>query len=1732
MDLGNQWTWKSTRLACKIREETGNPAVDDLREQLQSLLDKREEFETRKNEALPGSGYRYPSLKKDAKGGSGDADPWVSDKGTNAILHSATKVLEESNEHEQVESVSKMLKNIHRRHLTVPTSPPKRIRDGMTMANLNFRHLEIDMANAAAQQRRASKLQGEMAPESGGTKNNGTATYRRKLTYGEAQITADSPDSVARYLTRPRDSSTDDGESTMPDVSSLLSKGGKEYRGDIFGTRANYMGGMVYLSRMPNREASAALSGSFLGAPKNEPEEAPDASKSTRQAAKTATHPLMDEKNRRDKLNCIKLLCDWSLDAENSALLVEEGAVEALVNFSMEADKEIRLATAYAFRIFSFQEALLTKMVEQKCVPSLSELALHSGDADIYRECTMALVNLTMLRGPEDRLVEDGIVLAFSSIYENDETLLELCAHGLYNLTVIRETYPHVERIIKAFVYLTPHAGAPIRRIAVDAFLNLSEKETIHKRMIDEGLIRVLETCAASNDLDLDCARKIASVVENISRTPSCRDQMLDKGVLPMLERLTKYRDLNILISVAAVLLNAALEEGARRRLLEGGVVPMTIRIIEHVQRTSSEDLATFSEANGGADAALRLYYKCASIFDLVSRVSLGHHIMINEGCLPSLMKILTYSRAGGHDSIIVCITNCIANLAIFPEDHKPVLQAGGVKQIMALSEDASVSADIKGACARAFFNLSNNQDMRTALMQYKVLDVIINFSRDPDLFLYVAASLNNLSMDELNISKIINEELLGVLIRLLSVDSTLEIVKFACSTLCHLAVDNTAAQLLMKLEVLEKLFAIIEHAEEELKIEYCGALLAVITSHDFCRGIIIQQGGLDVFLKLSSLEDADVQMQCLVAFANLSYEDSSREEMVEKGVIAIVERLSHVYSENAQLYAARTVCNLACVPGAERIILEQGGLRMLMTICMVRSVNITSKQFCAVAFRNLLSDETYQVMIKEGLVMVVSSLTRSLDRQCMMLCSEMFLYLSALEKGAQAILEKSSSITSICDVVRQGRDQHSRETAGRVLCNLFQCEPNGLTVLAATSGLQSLTIYAGFCEPEMQIQVMVNIYKLMQMEGNMNKLLQYDVVPRVGHIYQSTTCADTRRLCLLVLYHFVPDNEAREQMLLEGIMGHILEDLQSHRAAESYEFRFLYLLTDLFGQVCLESESWRRKILAQNGLSLVPLLLERVAAAAPPGEDGVSAEYLTVFDILSCATAALCEDEDLLTHFVAHGGIACIQKLAVEANKLVKLDIAGEENRKRLTDAVVYIISAAYTVFRNPRSQKEALKALLAPLSEFIEVREARPFLVSIFVVFAETADSIGEITMESVVELINIILEGSDDEDSLVNCCGILYLMTNSEEGRELLQSMGCVQHLVHLTTSDNEEIKRCISEAIKNMSKHKTRSRIESGTVRALINITMSHEPSAAEITAAHVCKHVFRPVDWLHEGHFQKTMRNVPDAVMALFEGFTLPRVPITHVELTKKEGGTAERVPPIPPPPTLRLTEASSNKWIYMPDELFVADVAHLAAKLGVPDEYQIPYNIFGGISGDADAHHGFGSKPTTPENSKRRRQGTLPVVNEDAGDVSPPRSRDASRGKITVSAGNRRRAGKKKGKSKRRNSTHGGNEQRLVSLKSADGDFYSRHSLMTPPGCDADMSGMVAAAVATGQLSPMHPVFAQSMPELRGSDKMLEKPLSLDDLLRGTGEQQGGEVIHNPAFPRERARSTLQVTLV
>ena len=198
----------------------------------------------------------------------------------------------------------------------------------------------------------------------------------------------------------------------------------KPYTGDLFGSGGNYMGGMVYLSRMPNH-----------GIPDLHDFHAHEEKKSAENDKNNISSQFLMEndgeswealaKELEAKVTCASTICGWSKHAANVERLANEGALDAIIRLAKEDDRKIRRYCASAFRHMSGHKLLCEQMILYKGPVFVGELASSSHDKLISRDCAIAMLNLTRMQGKEGKLVEDCAVVALLSLMNHEVSLIK-----------------------------------------------------------------------------------------------------------------------------------------------------------------------------------------------------------------------------------------------------------------------------------------------------------------------------------------------------------------------------------------------------------------------------------------------------------------------------------------------------------------------------------------------------------------------------------------------------------------------------------------------------------------------------------------------------------------------------------------------------------------------------------------------------------------------------------------------------------------------------------------------------------------------------------------------------------------------------------------------------------------------------------------------------------------------------------------------------------------------------------------------------------------------------------------------------------------------------------------------------------------------------------------------------------------------------------------------------------
>lgn len=815
MNLGDLWTWERRKLGCRIRAETQNPALDEIRERLGNMT---------------GTGTLSDKPLPDMAGKKGlvaqDTAPLICNNGESAMALSMASLMAYQRD-ANPKAISRTRKNIYKKFFQVPRSPPAKV-----MLDLQKDRLRLPLSSVVHQSWELKK-----------------GSMRSRHGFQHAAKRQTKPHSLDE-TTRPPDrkcvnGTTDSKEQVFP-----------PYSGDLFMTRGVYMGGIIYQSRLGDLAGSDAHRRNVLNheAPSLKQKRVTDPRCSQREAQAKLSHLAQSNsapKMQEAKLHCANSLAIWSTYSENAVRLSEEGAISAIIVLSKDECAEVRRASATAFKNMSYHSELCRQMVKKSAVPTISELGVAGKEFVVSRDCALALVNLTSMDGIEAKLVEDGIVIALMSIMNQHEELAELCSRGLFNLTCVDQPYIYMERVIKAFVSLASSTIAVVKHVCAAAFCNLSDMKTIRSRIVEEGVIQVVGVLARG--AEAKTRRVCAIVLHSIASTRACRVDMVSKGAVQVLYALSSDVDTVTLHYVASAIIRLTIEQQNLPRLVhEGGVTALCNICLRCPREDSTTQL-------------------CASALNLLSRQAIGRQAIVQEGCVPALVTLL---HEASDSSTLRHGLSAVTNVLIDEINHGQLLGQGGIAAVINLcSHECS---QIRESCAQALFNFSRGKAARERGVSASAIPAIIALSKlpEPRTRMRCAATLCKLASVEANVSLMVEEGVVPAFIDMMQTRDP-DVVKHCCAALCRLAHEGSSAVTIAEGAV-PHVIAGCGEAFDAATRQSCCAVLSAVSAHESCCRPLSAMGTLEALIALveDRTTDNTTRLRCAVAFANLSLEN------------------------------------------------------------------------------------------------------------------------------------------------------------------------------------------------------------------------------------------------------------------------------------------------------------------------------------------------------------------------------------------------------------------------------------------------------------------------------------------------------------------------------------------------------------------------------------------------------------------------------------------------------------------------------------------------------------------------------------------------------------------------------------------------------------------------------------------------------------------------------------------
>lgn len=995
MELDKLWQWQKRKLACRVRMETGNPSGDDLRERFAELgkVDLKEligdmKNTKKKNEMANKTFVDYESEKK-----------FKDVLGRSHIIGASQIALHDMEVYDQAHSVSLTQRNVQKKFLLLPKSPPRRVL------------LDI-------QRERAKPLRLPDQDDS----NADTAKLEKKLAKQRAA----------------RIASIEKSEKEEESAKLAISSGGKlmnlerlqgvlkPYKGDLFSSGGTYMESMLYLSRMADSMNKSTRKGGRLA------EAVPDSK--TQKVEMHSTSKLEDELSRNglddqasgessrvadlgSKLYCAATLCNWARNPANAARLASEGSVRAIMQLSLESMPRIAVFCAAAFRLMSEHQPLAISMIEEGAISTILDVVNSTSDEFICTNLAVALVNLSRINGREAQVVEAAIVLGLMNLILIRPDLSSACARGLYNLTCVDNAYPLIERVIRALISLSSSGTANVRHICAAALCNLADLKQVRARIVEEGAISVLG--GLSRGSETRTRRICAVILQNLSASKSCRVEMVSRGCVSVAYGLSSDQDPIILRCIGLTLSRLALEPGNCARIIsESGINALC-------------NIAVKYPTIPGISQPV------AAAFQLLSSRQGVRVLIVQEGSVTAIASLLRLSVdmfTLQHSLLALC------NLLSEPDNHLPIVQQGLILTLISLS--AQDDGALKDFSALAFLNLSLAEDSRKHLVNAGAIGAIINLSSsdsvNPESIntkSRCAAALCNVSAYEVGMARMVADGIIPALVKLVLADH-IATVRFACAALCRICSTVDNANLILESGAVPNLVQRTLGGDTITK-QFCGAVLSALSFYESCRLKLCELDMMSAMTKLAELNDDVTKQRCLVAFANMSCEESVHSMMVAQGVVGIIARLANSYQEVNYICCAKALCNLGCSKDLRMTIAAEKGVQALMMISLVHSVDKHTKLLCVIALRNLLDETSVLAMLEEGIVSSVANLSKIQDEGIENVCAHIFNQLSRYPEGRSRIVEKYSSMTALFNML-SSENVDTRMVSARTTCNLI----------------------------------------------------------------------------------------------------------------------------------------------------------------------------------------------------------------------------------------------------------------------------------------------------------------------------------------------------------------------------------------------------------------------------------------------------------------------------------------------------------------------------------------------------------------------------------------------------------------------------------------------------------------------------------------------------------------------
>jgi hypothetical protein len=809
----------------------------------------------------------------------------------------------------------------------------------------------------------------------------------------------------------------------------------KPYAGDAFGTRGNYVEGMVYQSRLTrSKQKRGGVLAQFFDAGKTFAPEEEEFEDDLMSVATTDQGALQ---------RCAATLYNLSKFEQNIQGMVDEGGINALVTLGKNDDDAITMMVAGAFANITASDFAALKIINDNATETLVSLA-HSQNQRVRQFCCKAIFNLTRTPGLEANLVSQGVLSPIIQLRPDSREMSHACISSIFNLSCVSSTYLRMEKVVQSTIAIVNAINENVEvkgyetyreelLLCAKAFKNYSNMEGFRVRLMEEGALHAIFTLCKIVEGD-ETLELCSGVLFDLSQSRRNRAAMVREKTLPTLLELVEMPNETIKQNCAGTLSQLALSEANQNNVIAQGL-PILLGLAK------SENYDTLTT--------------CANTLAVLSSTRRGCERLVKAGTIEVLVGMIKRDRESGPSPLKRCISSALGNLLASNNVNDDTLR--GIVPILVnlcrLGDDF-----ITEECVLVLYKVSSKNQLLNALSESAAIEVLFNILRtvkdeSPTQQASVSTICNIAAGDPVQLPRIKATGGIPILLRL--VTSPIQLIQEDCAqTLCSLADDADCAREIVTAG-LSSLIS-LANGNNWVTKQWCSAILCSLSFDDSTRVAQVTAGVRDALITLSHIKDKEMAERCATAFCNLTCNPAAADALADVDTIKTLLSLGGAYSEETRASCARSLCNLSSRPGVEKLMVDSKAVPDLMVMALVRSESRTTKRLCAKTLMNILVPETMENMFEYGVVWAFSSLAKieltegqSHDDGMVLACATAFHNISCNTVGRDRILGDKLALQAIFFFLYEG-NHTVKEICWHTLWNIIPVENRHLDLIDA----------------------------------------------------------------------------------------------------------------------------------------------------------------------------------------------------------------------------------------------------------------------------------------------------------------------------------------------------------------------------------------------------------------------------------------------------------------------------------------------------------------------------------------------------------------------------------------------------------------------------------------------------------------------------------------------------------